>query len=153
MAYEALPGHGVVFVFLSSFREMAVHDCPPTDSHEEMLSANSRKCSHLPSAFWSEKYPLPMRTLHFALQFSLSLGALLSMCFIARFLFFYTNKPTAVIESQGSEANLPGSKPQLCLSQAVWPLLRFPHLHIENVSGICFRMLGGSNERVKHLEC
>lgn len=97
-------------------------------------------------------YPCALCILRFALQFSLSLGALLSMCFIARFLFFYTNKPTAVIESQGSEANLPGSKPQLCLSQAVWPLLRFPHLHIENVSGICFRMLGGSNERVKHLE-
>ena len=88
MAYEALPGHGVVFVFLSSFREMAVHDCTPTDSHEEMLSANSRKCSHLPSVFSSEKYPLPMRTLYFALQCSLSLGALLSMCFIPRFLFF-----------------------------------------------------------------
>ena len=99
------------------------------------------------------KWKIPTTHAHFVFCFAvLSVtGCTFIHVFYSTFPIFYT-KPIAAIESQGSEANLPGSKPQLCLSQAVWPLLRFPHLHIENVSGTCFWMLGGSNGRVKHLE-
>lgn len=44
MAYKVSPGQGVIF--LSSVRDDSI--CV---NHEEMLSANSRKCNHLPPVF------------------------------------------------------------------------------------------------------
>lgn len=148
MAYRASSGPGVDF--LSSFREMAAHDCA---SYEEMWRANSRKGSHLPPVFSSAKSPLHISSLHSAFWFAVfSLMGCACICVFYPTFPIFDAKPIAAVERKGSEASLPRSKPPHCLSQAVWPWLRFPHLHIKYVSGTCLVVLGGLNERAQHLE-
>lgn len=117
MAYRASSGPGVDF--LSSFREMAAHDCA---SYEEMWRANSRKGSHLPPVFSSAKSPLHISSLHSAFWFAVfSLRGCACICVFYPTFPIFDAKPIAAVERKGSEASLPGPNLRTACHQLCGP--------------------------------
>lgn len=64
------------------------------------------------------------------------------------YISYFLSQYIAVIKSKGSEASLLWVQiPTLPVTSCV-ALLRFPHLCMKNVSGLCLIVLGGLNEMV-----
>lgn len=92
-----------------------------------------------------KKYPRPICTfLHCS---GLSHWVYLYVC-VLFYISYFLSQYIAVIKSKGSEASLLWVQiPTLPVTSCV-ALLRFPHLCMKNVSGICLIVLGGLNEMV-----
>lgn len=68
--------------------------------------------------------------------------------YVLFYIPYFLSQYIAVILSEGSEASLLWVQiPTLPVTSCV-ALLRFPHLYMKNVSGICLMVLGGLNEMV-----